>query len=348
MQRETHTQSLSWADKTMSVMQQQQLEASEKRLAQLPSFGLFNGCSDANAEELWRISIDCQEHPRADCLHSASSLTETVLRRLPAEAAFLSMPEYALATDLASSDEPLPIRDWTDTAPAELLVRRLWCTVCRDETGCPCLTMPAEIRTALSAALGSTAHRQFRVCVIRFLVTSFCALNIYGMIYAQDALAFLRKICPLCMVPDGEAMAQRMLHTAYDFVYTTRGEMVLLHPGLADPDRHLNGLAHVDLSKHEVSDPEADVPQFMLSDTERISATRLCGLLERSLRPECPAPMAVEDLRVLVKQAVSFETLAEVLATMLTVLPTPDMLEALRDLQVCTPGFACVHKRTVH
>ena len=30
------------------------------------------------------------------------------------------------------------------------------------------------------------------------------------------------------------------------------------------------------------------------------------------------------------------------------VLEQADMLEALRDLQTCTPGFACVQKRTVH
>ncbi len=348
MQRETHTQTLAWADKTMSVMQQQQLEACEKRLGQLPAFGLFNGCDDANAEELWRISVDCQEHSRPDCLHSAASLSEAVLRRLPAEAAFLSMPEYALATDLAASDEPLALDDWSDTAPAEVLVRRLWCVVRRDETGWPSLSMPAQIRTALGAVLRSAAHQQVRSCVVRFLVTSFCVLNIYGMVYAEDALAYLRKVCPLYMIPDGEAMAQRLLHTAYDYIYTPRGEMVLLHPGFADPDRHLKSLTHMDFSNHEITDPEADVPQFMLSDAERSAAMRLCGLVEPCLRPECPAPMAVEDLRVLAKQAVGFDTLAEVLGTMLAVRPTRDMLEALRDLQTCTPGFACVQKRTVH
>ncbi len=348
MQRETHAQTLAWADKTMSVMQQRQLEASEKRLAQLPAFGLFNGCDDANAEELWKISVDGQEHPRPDRLHSAASLAETILRRLPAEAAFLSMPEYALATELASSEEPLPLSDWSDTAPAELLVRRLWCTVCRDESDTACLTMPAEIRNALNAVLQSDAHQQVRGSVVRFLVTSYCVLNIYGMVYAEDALAWLRRVCPLGMIPNGEAMARRMLHTAYDFVYTAGGEMVLLHPGLADPERHLRGLTHVDFQRHEITDPEADVPQFMLSDAERVSALRLCGFLEPCLRPECPAPMAVEDLRVLAKQGVSFDTLAEVLASMLAVLPTPDMLEALRDLQICTPGFACVQKRVVH
>ena len=316
MQRETHTQTLAWADKTMSVMQQQQLEACEKRLGQLPAFGLFNGCDDANAEELWRISVDCQEHSRPDCLHSAASLSEAVLRRLPAEAAFLSMPEYALATDLAASDEPLALDDWSDTAPAEVLVRRLWCVVRRDETGWPSLSMPAQIRTALGAVLRSAAHQQVRSCVVRFLVTSFCVLNIYGMVYAEDALAYLRKVCPLYMIPDGEAMAQRLLHTAYDYIYTPKGEMVLLHPGFAD--------------------------------AERSAAMRLCGLVEPCLRPECPAPMAVEDLRVLAKQAVGFDTLAEVLGTMLAVRPTRDMLEALRDLQTCTPGCACVQKRTVH
>ena len=49
MLRESNMQTLTWADKTMSVLRERQLEACESRLASLPSFGLFTGCIDENA-----------------------------------------------------------------------------------------------------------------------------------------------------------------------------------------------------------------------------------------------------------------------------------------------------------
>ena len=56
MQRESNVQTLNWADKTMSVLRLQQLEACEKRLSAYLGFGLFSGCDDAHVEELWATS----------------------------------------------------------------------------------------------------------------------------------------------------------------------------------------------------------------------------------------------------------------------------------------------------
>ena len=51
MLRQTNTRSLHWADKTMSVLRADQLEACEKDLAGLPSRCLFEpDCSDVDAE----------------------------------------------------------------------------------------------------------------------------------------------------------------------------------------------------------------------------------------------------------------------------------------------------------
>ena len=53
MLRKGNTRPFHWADKTMSVLRANQLEACEKDLAGLPSFSLFdNVCTDANIEEL--------------------------------------------------------------------------------------------------------------------------------------------------------------------------------------------------------------------------------------------------------------------------------------------------------
>ena len=70
MLRESNIQPLTWADKTMSVLRARQLEACEERLSALPDFGLFSGCDDGNAEELYAVSHEAQEHPVPTRLHT--------------------------------------------------------------------------------------------------------------------------------------------------------------------------------------------------------------------------------------------------------------------------------------
>ena len=62
MLRQTNTRSLHWADKTMSVLRADQLEACEKDLAGLPSRCLFEAdCSNVDAEKLYDISFFAEE-----------------------------------------------------------------------------------------------------------------------------------------------------------------------------------------------------------------------------------------------------------------------------------------------
>ena len=89
MLRETNVQRLHWADKTMSVIRQEQLEACEKRLSALPTKTVFDICDDLHTEEIWQCSYDAQEHPHMDALHTYKALRAQVLGRLAAEAALL-------------------------------------------------------------------------------------------------------------------------------------------------------------------------------------------------------------------------------------------------------------------
>ena len=50
MLRETNVQRLHWADKTMSVIRQEQLEACEKRLSALPQMTVFDLNSEMHSE----------------------------------------------------------------------------------------------------------------------------------------------------------------------------------------------------------------------------------------------------------------------------------------------------------
>ncbi len=341
MLRKYHTKALAWPEKTLSMMQQQMLEDSEARIAQLPSFGLWTGCTDANVEALWNISYEAQERAGEPVLHTVEKLRERVLARLAEELLLLPGGEYELLCSVIREGGETELVDWSDTAPAESLVRRLWCTLSRSGDTLR-LRLPGELLYPMGHLLGSDRHIRRREQVVQRIVCVFCGLTIYGMLYAGDVEAFLGTLT------DNPVLLRRLLHTGFDYAFTPRGEMILLHPALAEPDHWFGGLTHVDLQRFLDIDPEADIPQIFLSDAERSSAVLLGSLIGPCLRPDLPPAMVVEDLRMLAKQGVSFESIADVLAAQLAMKPTRDMLDALRMMYCATPGFICVHTRLVH
>ena len=131
MLRETNVQRLHWADKTMSVLRQEQLEACEKRISALPPVTIFDLTDDLHIEEIWQCSYDVQEHPRMEKLHTRKELRAQVLGRLAAEAALLSIEEHLLAERLITLGGTAELIEWEETTAAESLVRRLWCTISR-------------------------------------------------------------------------------------------------------------------------------------------------------------------------------------------------------------------------
>ena len=66
MLRQRNMRPLHWADKPMSVMRADQLEACEKDLAGFPSRCLFEPeCSSVDAEKLYELSFFAEEDRRA-------------------------------------------------------------------------------------------------------------------------------------------------------------------------------------------------------------------------------------------------------------------------------------------
>ncbi len=347
MYREIHASSLAWPDKTMSVIQQRQLEACEERLRDLPDFGLFMGCTDENAEILWSISYDAEEEARSFSLHSAEGLQKHVLDRMSAEAALLTHAEYGMVLRLILNDGKVWIDDWGDVSPAESLVRRLWCTVkTQDEQDQLC--MPKEILMRLMMILQSDAHRKTRDQMLEFSWAVVCALNTCGMIYADDALAYLQRLIPAAGMGQAQRLSVRLMRVAFDYTFTRDGRMVLLHPGMADPERMMHLLRPVRLEDYLLDGDEDISPQFLLSEAEHSATMLLHGLIRDELRPGIHPMMAVEDLRLLAHQAVSFDTMKEVLAAQLMTRPTGKMLDALHLLQGACPDFLFVTARKVH
>ncbi len=338
MLRQTNVQRLHWADKTMSVIRQEQLEACEKRLSALPRFTVFELANDLHTEEIWQCSYDAQEQPRMEALHTHKALRAEVLGRLPAEAALLSIEEHLLVERLISFSGRAELIDWEETAAAESLVRRLWCTISR-ENGRTIVHMPDALLTPLTLTVSSHAHQELRDRLLHHDSVIRALLYIGGLLHYEEPLQHL-----LCdVLKDTYAcdpvLAMRYLRTAYDYTYDARGDMLLLHPGLADPDRLMTMHCPTQEFALELSqDTMRGAIEGLLPEEEALF-DRLYGLFTGATRPELTPEGAAVDLLMLAKQGVSLEEMQEVLGTLLSVQPTMEMRAAVDQVYAQTPRW---------
>lgn len=331
MLREGFHHSLTWADKTMSVIHARQLEACEERITSLPTFGLFSGCTDANAEELWRISYDAMEHPFSSCLHKRNDLIGMVMGQLPIEAALLSPKEHELLERIIALDGNAELLDWTEPAAAESLVRRLWCTLTVEEGDRLFIHLPKEIMTPLLLVMSSKAHQELISHVFDLHRTVYAVLYRQGVLHYSVALNHLKTDVLSGTYAEHEQLAMRFLRTAFDYLYDRRGEMLLLHPGLTDPQL----LPYLDAGTDvpfDFDDPSLEL-DALFDETEWLAAQQMMGVLGDCLRPEIQPNTAAEDLFMLAKQGVPLAEMRDVLAAMLTCMPTAPMLDCLRLLK---------------
>ena len=348
MLRRGEISAFNWPDKTLSVLVRDNLEACEKRLSLLPRVNLWQESDERQTQTHWQLSYDGADFGTLPQLTTLAQLRETVLDRMPAELVLLPMQEYDLIDNLVLGKGRYQLTDWSETAPAESLVRRLWCTVDIQDSDHIVLEMSEPLLSLISVALDAEPHVTLRWQILQFFVGVISAINVYGMIYADDVRDYLYHHILRGNAPRAAHLVDRLLRVEYDYIYNRKGEMVLLHPGLAEPERWLGSLAHIDLHPFTQIDPSEDVPQIILSDAERGAAMRVAEALTDAVRPDIPLHTAVEDLRVLAKQAVSDEVMQEVLRSLITVRPNREMRDAIGLLRAVTPGFACVSDRVMN
>ena len=342
MMRETNVQRLDWADKTMSLLRQSQLEACEKRLAGLPTFGLFTYDDNLHAEELWALSLDAQEERVQTHLHTTHELRAMVLSRLPMEATLLTADEHRLLERLISLGGEAELMDWPEVSAAETLVRRLWCTLTHDEDRFV-LHLPQQLLTPLLLIFSEARHEELHMRLMRHDAIIRAMLYLGGLLHYSEPLAHLMEDV---LESRNDAMVQRLamryLRAAYDYCYDRNGDMLLLHPGLAEPERLLALTPDYDGHPLELNEETIRGAMEGVLPEEHPATERLYGLLQRSTRPEIGVWEAVEDLRILVKQGVSMQEMQEVLSSLLMVHPTQEMFHALADLHRLTPRWGAM------
>lgn len=343
---------------TMSMLRMKQVEACERRLHCCPKVALFaSDATDKHAQELLISSFDNDSGLGKRHLVTIGELRAAVMSRLPLEAQFLDMDERYLLGLLVVHNGELLLDDPDRVGAAESLVRRLWCSV-RPEGGRWHLYLPQPLHEPLAFALSTFEKSPLWMMLRQFDGMVESQLYAAGMLFEQQPVEmFLSQVVHRddWMARD---IARRYLKACFDYVVDYRGNLILLHPGFVDPDAALctrfatdEAAAEAELVRENVANglysisAEERLLQALLQGSvdmlseERIPHEHMCAALQGSVRPDYNAEECAEDLRLLVKQGYTLEEIRDAMKTMLTVLPTKAMNDALEELYLCVPRW---------
>ena len=325
----------------MSVLRANQLEACEKDLAGLPCRCLFDGdCTDAEAEAFYQMSwFPREDRNRTDVsLHTVEQLRVRVLSSFAPELSLLSAEEHDLMVRLVLFGGKLALHDWEELIPARSMVRRLWCRTGMED-GVRTLYMPHQLCASALLLLAGDGHKNIRSAVEQVQESIDNSLYLMGMTQASGPALHLRSLLKNTYAENRSDLIERMLFSGYDYIFDNEGRLILIHPGLADPDGMLKNMPAVSGACQELSTEALREASDSIGDLESPLYEQMLFSMADAVRPELTPEDAVEDLIILAKQDVSYDDMKEVLSTLLVSLPTPGMLKALRDLSDRIPRW---------
>lgn len=337
MLRETSPHAMDWCEKTMSVIRERQFEACQRRLSVYPGVNLFSPtATDTDAQALYEKSYFPCEDLAAPALVTLDTLRARVLALLPLEAMCLSAEEQALTERMLIGGGSVELTDEDAIGAAESLVSRLWASM---DSGGGRLTLPDALEEPLLSAFAQADFAKTRDNLLRYDAIIGGLLYIAGFLhFAQPTELFEQEVAHRADA-QAHAVATRYLKASFEYMTDENGELILLHPGLADPDRLMAEMSRGDMCSLELTqDMLAGGMNGLLPEEEPLHE-ELRGALARALRPEYEPQEAAEDLRMLAKQGVSLPEMETVMDCMLGVLPTPRMKSALSQLYLRTPHW---------
>jgi hypothetical protein len=327
-----------WAEKTMSVLREKQFEACERRLSAYPPVNLFSpDATDEQAQTLLEHSF-YQREPGNEGLATVASLRGRVLDQLPLEALYLSHGESELLERLLVADGKYTSDNWDAIDAAEALAQRLWCSFV-DEDDEWTIVLAPQLMEPLLLAFNDPEYTEARARLFRFDATIHGLLYITGFLHSDQPLLFFLKD----VIQRSDALARniayRYMMASFEYLSDGGSDILLMHPGLADPKRliantNLGDDVTLTLSEESLAGGMSGI----LPEEEALHES-MRAALEGATRPEWDAEEAAEDLRLLAKQGVAHGEIEAVMASMVCVLPTPEIKRALKQLYDNTPHW---------
>ena len=323
---------------TMTEIREMQCEACEKRLLLHDFPGLFD--SATSDKDIPRI-IRGTYYDSSDemTMFTAEKLKGRVLAALPSEARYVSREERELLERLIIMQGRIVLSDDDDIGAAESLVNRLWCSFsCRGEEWI--LTLPSPVLEAI-AAVQALQSEDEKHQLNQFESVLYGFLYLYGILPSESVTEIFCRTVLNGRDAERERIASCFMKACCEYSTLGDGSLLLIHPGVINPF----GMMEKMKPENMTSEAEHLPPEMIAASLNGILPDeiplhdQLCGALNGDLRPGLDLLEAAEDLRILVKQGVSYQQLEKVLDAMTVVLPTMRMKSALRQLYLRTPRW---------
>ena len=318
----------------MSVLRVQQLEACQDRLSRCPTKDLFSDLCQDEAERLFAMSFYAKENRGRKM--ELSELRALVRARVRKEACFLTPREDDLVKRMLIGGGETPLQDWDEISAAEALISRLWCTlgIVDDETAL--LRLSPALMEAVTGAMTEAEYARVRQMIFSFDATLHSLLYLSGFLHAAVPMEHFRRQWTGDEGAVVRLLVARYLRAAFDYTETPQGEIILLHPGLADPEKLLAGLNGMESTQVHLTREMMLGGMNEVLPEERASWAAMRGELCGAVRPELDEGDVLEDLRMMAKQGATLPEMREVLENALCVLPSPRMLACLEQLHTQT------------
>jgi len=323
----------SWAERTSSALSEDRLNLCASRLAALSGVGIYGKSAAQSLSDAYKASYYSVTGERAPAL---PELRKLVRGQLPHEFPLVSGREESLLQRLLIFEGKTRLFAREETLPALSLVKRLWCAVTLDSEGAFWLKLYKPLIPLILSAASSDGFAEMRRKVFALEATVHSLLYLHGVLYAQPTVTGFMNNVLKDRTPRTRDYVTRCLMAQFDYVYDRQGNMLLVHDGLAEPDRVIP-----DLTEPLFQDQSFTMQMILGGMNEMLSEEApaieaLTQVLKGVLQPEYTAAAVANDLKLLAKQGAPLEALSDLIRDkLLTAMPIR-LENALRRLVMDT------------
>ena len=322
-------------ENTMSSLKEMSLDELRRLLSEQSGLSIFGKASSQRWMDAYRYSYALMESGK-ETLPTVVKLRASVKKQLPAELPLITEQEENLLKRALVFGGTTPLFVEEEMAPAESLIRRLWCSGFQRDDGQIFLRVAEPLIKPMLKIMAEDAYREMRAKVFAMSATLHSMIYLHGMLYAQPAINHLSEH----LLPVKDEAHLRALHryilAEYDYCRDSQGNLVLMHPGVVQPEKMLSSLSNASYQSPDYTREMIIGGIGELLKEEEAATAILRSELGFALQPGYNAATMVNDLKLLIKQGASHEQLAELLRDKLAVRMTPQLENALRRAETDT------------
>lgn len=339
MKRYIHFQNESWPDRTHGQMQAARWEACVAEIGPTPPCaGVIDTLAIQNLHELIAEGWVDVPHAPSDLLMRRAA-RKAVLSTLDDDLDCLSPAEHVLVERMLIGDGYVFLETISDLEAAFTLRMRLWCDIGIYEEK-PCAHLDQTLFEMLPELMMRPLHAERRRRIFVFDGMVHGLLYITGFLdYKLPNSRFIEEVLCSEITPAAIRLSTNYLEAAFDSCMIA-GCTLLLHEALSMPEMLVGSLASYGILPQTSFTPEQLIGAMnSLLPEEMVSEEKLRLSLAGALRPEYDLDEVTTDLRLLAKQGAPIQVLNDVMASMICVLPTPHMQNALLEMVTQTPRW---------